>query len=187
MQADKITSRILEDANLKATSVLEEAENQAKYILNEADDYSKKQQEQTLKKVEEYKNAVRDKYDILLKIDVKKEELKNKQQILENLKENAVNFLSNLPKQDKIKLLNKLIKKYAEVGDIVLFNINGLTKADILAIKSVKDLNLKVENLTSEEEGVILSIKKCDKNLLFSTLVMSYFEENEKDIIKILF
>ena len=187
MQGDKITKQIIEDANLFANSIVEEAKTQANSILNEAHEFSEKQIADATKKIQEYKVTVKEKYETLLKIETKKEQLKNKQQVLQNLKLQAVDFLIKQKKEEKLKFLNKLIKKYAQKGDIVLFNVEGLTKTDLQSIQSVKDLNLKVEKSDLEEEGIILSSTNCDKNLLFSTLVLNAFEENENEIIKILF
>ena len=59
MQADKITNRILEDANLKANSVLKEAETQAKSIIDKATEYANNKKAEILKKeiLQQYKSV----------------------------------------------------------------------------------------------------------------------------------
>ena len=114
MQADKITNRILEDANLKANSVLKEAETQAKSIIDKATEYANNKKAEILKKVEDFKISTQEKYQTLLKIEGNKILLKTKQNILDDLRTKATDFLVNLPKEEKLKFLEKLIKKYAE-------------------------------------------------------------------------
>lgn len=187
MQGDKITKRILDDAVAKANSIVDEAKLQAEETLGKANSFAKTKQEEMLKKVGDYKISAAEKYNTLLKIEGNKILLKTKQNVLEKLKQKAIEDILNLRKEDMLKFLANLIKQYANKDETLKFNIKKITKEDVTSLDVVKKLNLKVEKLNEDEEGLVLSNASFDKNLLFSTLVNSAFEEKEDEISKILF
>ena len=187
MQADKITKKILEEASAMASSILEDAESQSKLMQNKADDFVLTQKKEVETKIENFKTSVEEKYNTLLKIEGNKILLKSKQDILNRVKETALNNLVNLSKQESLKFLTSLIKKYASKGETLYFSFKNINQQDILDLPCVKELNLNVKKANFDETGIILSNENCDKNLLFNTLIETAFEEKEDEINKILF
>ena len=86
-----------------------------------------------------------------------------------------------------LALVEKLLKENAEENETLLFNIKNVTKDDIESLKITKSLKLKVEKSKSENQGIVLSNNKCDKNLLFKDLVFYAFDNNQAEINNILF
>ena len=187
MQGEKITKKIIEDAKLKANSIIEDAQNQADLILTEAKKFADDKKEETLKKVENFKESTIEKYNTLLKIEENKILLNERQNILNDLKKEAKAFLLDMKKEDMLKFLDKIIKSYAEKEETLLFNIKDVNKKDLSALESVKKLKLNVVESSLDEEGIVLSNKNCDKNLLFSSLIDCSFEKNDWKINELLF
>ena len=188
MQGDAIVKRILSDAKNKADEVVLQAEEKAKAIVDSAKEYSDKKQNETAMKAQEKSQQIFDRYETLSRIEGNKILLNKKQNVLKDLKNQALDVLLGLDKKEKLKLIEKLIKDNAEKEETVLLNVKGLTISDVEELKVVKSLSLKVEkNKVENQIGIILSSKTCDKNLLFADLIENAFENNQLEINRLLF
>lgn len=188
MQGDAIVKRILSDAKNKADEVVLQAEEKAKAIVDSAKEYSDKKQNETAIKAQEKSQQIFDRYETLSRIEGNKILLNKKQNVLKDLKNQALDVLLGLDKKEKLKLIEKLIKDNAEKEETVLLNVKGLTISDVEELKVVKSLSLKVEkNKVENQIGIILSSKTCDKNLLFADLIENAFENNQLEINRLLF
>ena len=188
MQGDAIVERILSDAKNKADEVVLQAEEKAKAIIDSAKEYSDKKQKETVVKAQEKSQQIFDRYETLSRIEGNKILLNKKQNVLKDLKNQALDVLLALDKKEKLELIEKLIKDNAEKEETVLLNVKGLTISDIEELKVVKSLSLKVEkNKVENQIGIILSSKTCDKNLLFASLIENAFENNQLEINRLLF
>jgi len=188
MQGDAIVNRIINDANLKVSESVEQANKKASEILSVADNYAKELSQDAL--VEASKNAkdLADRYTTLAKIEGNKVLLNKKQNILKDLKSKALSVLLGLKHEDMLSLIKKLIKENASKGETLFICVPDFKEEEIANLKEVKDLNLTVkENKNKQEKGLILSSESCDKNLLFKDLIDVVFEQNQEEIVKILF
>ena len=187
VQVDAITNRILQDAEAKAQEIKNSCELKCQEILLEAQNYAKQMQKECKDLAKEKQKEIEDKYLTLAKIEGNKIVLKAKQNVLDSVKQKALEFLCAQSKTETLALVEKLIEKNAEKEDVISFNLNGIKEDDILKINCVKEMGLKVKFDKNIDFGVLLCGKNCDKNLLFKNLVDGAFEELEKEICFILF
>ena len=188
MQGEAIVKRILSDANLRAEEIVFEAEEKANLILQDSKEYAENKIKKAQKQAEEKSQQIFERYETLSRIEGNKIMLNKKQNILKDLKNEALDVLLSLSKQEKLDLVSNLLKNNAESGETVLLNIKGLTNKDVEDLEVTKKLKLKVDKNKNEKQvGIILSSESCDKNLLFNTLIADIFEQNQLDINKLLF
>lgn len=188
MQGEAIVKRILDDANLRAEECVNEAYNKAKQILEKADNFVKQKKEEVENFSNEKQQQISERYATLSKIEGNKIILNKKQNVLKDLKNKALNVLLSLNKDEKLALVEKLLKANAEEGEQLLVNIDGITLENVESLEIVKKLKLKVsKNKNVKQVGIILSSTNCDKNLLFASLVENAFEQEQNEINKLLF
>ena len=185
MQGDLIVDRILTDAKIQAEEIVAKAEKQATEMQREELSWQKEKSGETSKRLKQKEKEISSATDVSAKIECKKVELKSKTKLLEKIKKGAVLELCNMTKVQAKKFFEGLLKKNAECGDVVFWKCKSLTEKDILSLASVKKLSLEVK--AGEKEGLFLCGERCDKNLLFETLVEDYIENNLKEISELLF
>lgn len=123
-------------------------------------------------------------------LDVKKLLLKAKQQTITSVFEEAEKAICGLPDVKYSAFIEKLIKTYAEDGDMVIISQNDakrITEEFIAKIAKQLNIALKYSNDGDFSGGVILSGKKCDKNLTVKMLLKEYREQSEMKIASMLF
>jgi len=187
LQADAITNRILQDAEIKAQEIKNSCELKCQEILLEAQNYAKQMQKDCKDLAKTKQKEIKDKYLTLAKIEGNKIVLKSKQLVLEGVKQKALDFLCAQNKEETVKFVAKLIEKNAEKEDLVVFNLGNIKEDDIKEIDCIKSLGLKVKYDKTLAYGILLCGKNCDKNLLFKTLVDNAFNDLEKEICFTLF
>ena len=157
MQGDAIVKRILSDAKNKADEVVLQAEERAKAIVNSAKEYSDKKHSETVLKAQEKSQQIFDRYQTLSRIEGNKIILNKKQNVLKDLKNQALDVLLGLNKKEKLELIEKLIKENATEGETAVLNVKGITVKEVEELKVVKSLKLKVEkNKVDSQVGIIL-------------------------------
>ena len=187
MQGEAIVNRILADANEKATAFITDADVKADAIIDKAEEDARLKQEKTEAICQEKDAQIVERFKTLSRIEGNKIILKKKQQILKDLQIKALDVLLSFDKKEMLALVEKLLKENAEENETLLFNIKNVTKDDIESLKITKSLKLKVEKSKSENQGIVLSSNKCDKNLLFKDLIFYAFDNNQAEINNILF
>lgn len=186
MQSEKITKKILEESTQKVFELKEQTKNAVSEILDEAKSFCKKLESETNLKLQKLSNSLQEKYETMQKIDENKILLEAKQNCFKNAKDYCVSFLNNLPTKQMLEFVDKIILKNAQKDDKVLFCINSVSKAQVEKLESVKKFGLKVESIELAESGIILANKNFDKNLMFSSIIDEFFEDNSKKIKNIL-
>ncbi len=188
MQGDVIVNRILSDAQLKASEIINEANEKVNKINEDINIFADEKSKEVTIKLEEASKQLSDRYATLAKIEGNKIILNKKQEVLKDLKNQALNTLLQLNKEDMLALVEKLLKANASKDETILFNIKNVTKKDIESLEIVSKLNLSVtKNANENQYGMILVSQTCDKNLLFEQLISDAFEQNQAEIHEILF
>ena len=188
IQGDAIVNRILSDATAKAEDITNVAKSQAEELLASAKTFAKDKLKEAEKISKQNNKKVEEKYVTLSKIEGNKVLLQAKQQVLEDLQTKALNFLLNQQKKQMLTFVEDLLKQYASKNEKLLLNIDGLTIADVKALKTVKELNLEVKaNKNSEQVGIVLETENCDKNLIFESLIEDAFLNCQEEIYRLLF
>ncbi len=186
---ESIIARIISDANNRAELINKTAENKRNENIKEATDWAN-----------EYKNAQTEILNAdcenlisrritLANLDVKKEILSSKRKVLTATADKVLTNLLNLDKTEYLKLLNSLMSKYAEKGDVVQLPENSpVTKDDILLLDVVKTLGLKVDDAKGDFIGGVRLIGEiCDKDLSFKSYVDFAIEKYQAEMCKELF
>ncbi|MGN0798663.1 MAG: hypothetical protein ACI4L7_03800 [Christensenellales bacterium] len=184
MQGDLIVEKILTDAKIQAEELMQKAQEQVEKMQQEENAWQKSKSQETEKRLKQKDKEMSLANNIKVNIECKKMELESKKNMIENIKLKAYNEMCSMKKTGAKALFEKLLKNNAEEGDILLWRCDSLAEKDILSLPTVKKLSLEVK--MGEEEGIFLCGKKCDKNLLFKTLIESYIEENLKEICEML-
>ena len=187
MQGEAIVNRILSDADERAKVVIEEATLKAKELVSEAEIFSANLKNKAEEKASEREDQIIERYKTLARIEGNKILINKKQEILKDLKKQALDVLLGLDKSKKLELIEKLLNNFAEKEEKLLVNIVGITNEEIESLEVVKKLKLDVEKYKGEQQGLILESKSCDKNLLFEDLINQIFEQNRDEINNILF
>ena len=186
---DAIIEKILNDANQSAKLIIDDANTIATERKLDAEkwasEYSSAQKNQTEKAFSD----IVDRRKIVANLDVKKNILKAKQDVISDTFSLVVKKLQGLGKNDYLKFVTKLIEYNADFGDtIVLSNDGVLSKDEILALKVVKDKSLTINNKRGDfVGGVMLVSDKCDKDLSFKSIVEDKKEELYSFVVENLF
>jgi len=187
MQGEAIINRILSDADERAKVVIDEADLKAKELVSEAEIFSANLKNQANETVREREEQIIDRYKTLARIEGNKILINKKQEILKDLKKQALDVLLNFEKSKKLELIEKLLNNFAAKDEQLLVNVKGITNKEIEGLEIVKKLGLKVEKYKGEQQGLVLSSNSCDKNLLFEDLINQAFEQSQDEINNILF
>ena len=188
MQGEVIVNRILNDAKLKADEILANANSKVEEINLEIEEYANKKSNEVAIKLEEASKQIQDRYATLARIDGNKIILKSKQNVIKDLKKEALNALLQLNKQELIGFIEKLIKSNASENEVLLLNVANISISDVQELEIVKNLKLNVqENKNKKQIGIILCSEICDKHLLFDQLIADILEQNEAEINNLLF
>ena len=100
MQGEVIVNRILNDAKLKADEILSNANSKVEEINLEIEEYANKKSNEVAIKLEETSKQIQERYATLARIDGNKIILKSKQNVIKDLKKEALNALLQLNKQE---------------------------------------------------------------------------------------
>ena len=114
VQADAIINRILQDAETKAQEIKSSCELKCQEILLDAQNYAMQMQKECKELAQIKEKEIEDKFSTLAKIEGNKIVLKAKQNILQSVKQKALDFLHAQNKTAIIALVEKLLENNAE-------------------------------------------------------------------------
>lgn len=188
---DAIINKIISDSENLAKAILEEAEIKVSSLINAAntmaDDYVNKITPQ----VEAEKKAIVKRLESVAKIEVKKNTLAARQQMIDAAFDKAEEKITGFSKPEYLKFIRYLIERYSEDGDTVVISKKDrdkITAKFIGEIAADKKISLKLSDTEGDfSGGIILSSKGYDKNLTLKALLRGIKEKHIADISKILF
>ena len=194
---DKIKERIIQEAEEKKQQILSKAEEEAQEILNNC---RKRAEEIKLKAIENAKKAAEDerrKIISMAELEERKRFLGAKQQIIDQVFDEAKKHLENLEPQAYKKLLKQMLLKSNLIGDeelIIADKDKSVINADFLKeinselVKLGKKGNIKISDETRPLiGGFILKSRDFEINNSFDSLIKMQREDLETQIAKILF
>lgn len=186
---DAIISRIIADANTKATAIITASNTAKEESISQAQNWAVEYTATQKQILSDECADIIARRKTLANLDVRKIKLKAKRDIITNVVNNITTKLCNLNKEQYLSLVYGLLEKNAESGDIVILSNNSpITAKDLQNLQIVKQLNLEISNdLGNFVGGVKLSNDVCDKDLSFATLIESDIDNIEKEIVKELF
>lgn len=188
---DAIINKILEDANAQAVSIISAAEGKAAEVFSAVQkdiaEYSgaavavaKKEGEELVKR----RLTVAD-------LEVKKMKLSAKKDIINSAFDKAGEALKALTAAKYKKLIEGMLLKYADNGDVVIISqkdSGAITAALIASVAKKKNIALSLsEEFGNFEGGIILKGKGMDKNLTFEVELKLLKENLETSVANMIF
>lgn len=194
---EKIKEKILQDSEAKASSIIVDAKKQVEQIIEEANAKAAKKAEEI------HKKASMDAADRLrinnsmLELEMRKEILSTKQQIIEEVFQKSLESLSQMNDSEYEAMLQKLIVDAVETGEeeILLSKQDKARLSADFSNKVNQTLNQigKKGNLKFSDEsraiigGFVLKTKGVEVNYSFEALLRMYRDEIEPEVAAILF
>ncbi|MBQ8424788.1 MAG: hypothetical protein IJX17_02050 [Clostridia bacterium] len=187
MNEQIILDRILNDANTQAENIINEANQEIENLKNSLNEYDNQLNKNTNLELEKYKSNYLDFCSNDLQFKKGKLILEIKNQVINNLKEKAIEKINSLEKSEKIKFFEQILIQNAEKNEILTYNINNFDDEDFYKIECVKTLNLQIKKDLSINQGMVLSTDIYDKNLSLKNIVEELYNKKQQEICKILF
>ena len=186
---DAIIEKIINDANQSAKMILDDASKIATERKQDAENWASEYSSAQKKQVEKAFSDIVDRRKIVANLDVKKNILKAKQDVISDTFSLVVKKMQGLDKKEYLKFVTKLIEKNADFGDKIVLSSDGvISKDEILALNVVKEKNLTIDSKRGDfVGGVMLVSDKCDKDLSFRSIVEDKKEELYSFVVEGLF
>ena len=188
MSTEKITERILCDANAEAEAIVAEAESKAAKLVEEATVRAEQIRAETEAEVVEKRKSILEKRAAAARLDSSKILLREKRRVIDAIYDEALSRLLELSKEDSVKLVSSLLKQYAEEGDEIIFAENFAYAEEIKRLPVIEErgLTLAQERLPLSG-GVRLRGRLSDKDLSYGALLLADREDNQAKIAAELF
>lgn len=192
--AEKVVSKIINEAETKAKEIVASARTEADRIAKQASDESSRIAQQA--KETSAKRASGEKERVLssASLDIRKAMLVKKQELMDEAFQKAITHLRKKNKREYVDLIKELLLKSVETGTEEV--IVGTADKGIIDSKVISAVNKKLGrkgNLTlsktfgSMAGGFILRRGKIDTNVSFDGLIELAREGLETEVAKILF
>lgn len=197
MGLEEIKLKILNDAQDTASEILDKANLKAHQIMEEAEDRAKSAAENILKLAG--KNAEKEKRRILTLARLKSKNLvlTEKQKLIEDVFEGALNRLNNLSDGEYRSFVEKFILKTVSSGEEEIIispaSEKSITDDLISEINSELIKNGKVGKLKLSSErreigkGFILKSTNAEIDCTFKAIIEESKNEMEPEVVKVLF
>ena len=173
LDGDNSKNKILKNAELEIKAREEYLNTQIKQIK---DDYKNR--------LKEEKKAIKQTFSKKLDFELKKLNNIYLEHLLNELREELIKSCNNLPKKDKVKFVNTILKSNASVSDKVYVNFDDLKLDDIKKLEIVKKLKLKI--YSGENLGIIIENKDYEINFLLKDMAQDVISKNQNHILKTL-
>lgn len=186
---EAIIKRILDDAEAKAATIRLSAEENRANTMQEAEEWSVRylEKQRALLQAESEDRIIRK--STVAELDVRKELLAAKREVLDDVYALALKKLENLSKKQYLSILSNMLQKYAEVGEQIVLSKNAATyRKDIETLPVVQEKKLELSESCGDFSGGILLLgEKCDKDLSFDTALKTLKTQIESETAEHLF
>ncbi len=186
-----ILDKIINDNTAIINENIKKANDTASEIISKA-------QADADAQVADFKSGLKAEYNEILRrgevvanLDAKKILMSAKSKAVDNLFQKTLEQLALLDKKKYLAIIENLLKKYAEDGDIVIISSQDKGKITQKFVDDMaKNMGIKLslaKDFGSFNGGVILAGKNSDKNLSFDMELLQLREECETQISSMLF
>ena len=196
MGLEDITKRIIDDAEKEANKIRKEAGNKAEEFIKEAQGETETTRAKSLGEAKEQAVNEQKRLLALARLGAKKTILSEKRQAVEAAYNKAETLLASLPQDKYRQFLKRTLLREATgneeiivaLGDKDYFNQAFIDEVNAELRRSGKDGNLAVSSEVRKiKGGFILKSDGIEVDSSLDTLVNSYREELEAEVVKILF
>lgn len=194
---EKLKEKILQDSEAKADAVIAEAKRQAQEIIDKANGRAVQRAEEIHKKASADAAEKLKISNSMLELEMRKDILLTKQQLIEEVFHKALQSLSNMDSNEYEAILFKLIVGAVETGreEILLSakDRNKLgadfgSKLNTALVQAGKNGTIKVSEETRDiAGGFVLKSEGVEINYSFEALLRMYRDEIEPEVAAILF
>lgn len=186
-----ILDKIINDNTAIINENIKKANDTASEIISKA-------QADADAQVADFKSGLKAEYNEILRrgevvanLDAKKILMSAKSKAVDNLFQKTLEQLALLDKKKYLAIIENLLKKYAEDGDVVIISSQDKGKITQKFVDDIaKSIGIKLglsKDFGSFNGGVILAGKNSDKNLSFDMELLQLREECETQISSMLF
>ena len=194
MGADKITSKILEDANKTANEIKSGAQKEAESILQKAEEEAELKKQNILKKGEKDAEMVYNRIIAEARLNAKKKMLEERENLIKMAIEKLEKDLAKLPEKDEYKdvLLKLIVEGVFSVGggeltlqlnerDYKLINDDTLWAIEKEAEEKLRKTTILKRGAPVDIIGGCI-IKTVDESKVYDNSLESVFERNLESI-----
>jgi len=195
MEPQQVVDKILDDANKEAQQIGTQALEKLNAQRQELQNQLREHEEQTKSLAEKEANTQKQRKLSAARMDIAKQKLAEKRKILEKVFEQARQQFKEMPEQDYLELINRLLLKTVETGDEEVIIDKDESRIDQDFIKEVNRKlgtgykgNLRLsEKREYLDAGFVLKRGKVKTNLSLKLLLSQASDELEIELAKILF
>lgn len=193
---DKITARIIADAEREIAEIQRENDEKIEALTAEAQSAAEQESLELLTRGRRAAEERRERLSSSAAVECHKLELAAKQELLEEAFATAVEQLCSLPRGEYLALIASLAAEAAEGGEQMILSPRDAeqygTEVILMANTALRAAGKRGELTLSAETrpipgGFILSSGDVELNCAFDTLVRLRREKLEKEVAKILF
>jgi len=194
MGADKITSKILEDAEINANSIKSKAQIEADKILEDAKREAEKRKNEIIKKGEKEAEMIKNRIIAEARLNARKKMLKERENLIEMAIEKLKEDLITLPEKEEYStlLFKLIIEGIISVGggEVVLeLNERDYETIDSKVLWAIEnEMEKLLEKPAIVKKGEVVNIiggcivKTSDNSKICDNSLEAVFERNLEDI-----
>ena len=182
MPLEPIIEEIIRKGHQQVAEISRSAEEEAEKIISEAKDESREILKKAREEAEKEAERLRRQEISGIKLEMKKEELLRKKEVVEKVYQLLVERVENLSEKERENLLKRMLEKYRGQDYVVYSN-----KRDEEIVKKIS--KLQYGGNVDCMGGVILESKEGDYriNLTFDNLIREVYESRMKEVYEKLF
>ena len=194
---ESITSKIIEDAKRQQRQILATADEEARRIIEKAQDEAEEKKQAKLEAAQQRCKADEERIIAQANMEARKNILAVKQQVIDEVYAKAIDNLSNLPCEQYVQLIIKLVLNYSESCDEeIIMSAKDKAKlptdfiTQLNAALSEKNAAACIKFSSEErdlENGFVLKKGDTEINCSFEALIRQYKDELSPSLAKILF
>lgn len=188
MSENRLTEKIVSDAEERALAIVADAKRRADAIISEAEVSARALVDERMELAKARGEDTLRRYEINARLDSNKKLLAAKLAIVDGVFQRALEILAAMPKAEYAAFVGGLLEKFAEEGDRVILSQNCNCRAEIAALDIVRKRALIIENTPGDfVGGAVLIGKNSDKNITFEALVEGVREKKQAEVAERLF
>ena len=189
MSKELIRERILSDAADEARAIEQAAKDKAAEIVAVAMKKAENERRETEQEAKAKFDSVQEKRAAAARLESSKIWLSEKRKVIDGIYALAKDRLVTLEKEESVGLSERLLSRYAEQGDEIVFAENYKFVAEVALLPIVEKLGLKIsKERVKIDGGFLLKGEKADKDLSYGALLASdrdaYQAELAREIFK---
>lgn len=193
---EKITDKIMQQAQQHADAMMQAAKNKAAEIVQEATEEAQRKSNKALVKANGDEKELQKRTISIAELESRKMRLAAKQEMIEKAFSTALDRLCSMEQEQYIEFLASLIIKNAKGGEQIILNKKDQEEigAKLMAhieLQNTEALKMNMVVLSSEtadiQGGFILRDKDVEYNNSFAALLDACREELIPEVIEVLF